>query len=655
MRPLIYLFFLLLQQGPPSPTPSPTPPIGAASSNFWVNVATIAAPIVAVIIYLHQAKTFSWIKARFNRFSVKKLISGLPHSDEELEEAFRYFVPPKCCDDAPPDGEAPTSSAAARRLFDSLDEKLTHPTTYKYLILLGESGMGKTTALINYCLRHARRLWGPKFGLKFVSLCFNGETERMIEGVSEKSETVLVLDGLDENELAIIDCAEYIRMILEATADFRGVLISCRTHFFPKDEAIPSYTGVPVTGPLPPGQGPEHCFHRIYLLPFNDQQVKKYLSRRYPFWRRRERKRVFDIIKNIPHLTARPMLLAYTPVLVQDRKEFRCSYELYEVMVKAWLVRERFIKEREPSSLIEFSEQLAVDLHLKRESRKSDKISEDELTALAREWGFEIETWKLRGRSLLSRDPAGNIKFADPSVMEYLFVSRFFRGDPQTLGVEWSEQMHVFHWEWVVRNWEKGRPWFMPEPFKLLLEHPRGIDTLVKSHALCARRGIEDFTTEKWDEFGVSVIAYMLYTAMLSTAEYLKPLIMLKRIKSVFTSETLGEKRVTFVCRHGAMAQYGEGLSGENVLYYNEAGGNSHVRDYKGNFSEVKFADGEEVKELPREAANSFFTDSQSSWMRRAFRIRTDRGSDVVLALQTTAEVDEALAEKIVRCARALF
>lgn len=135
MQLLISLFFLL-QQGSPSPTPPP--PLDTVGTwNNWVIIATIVGAVFtmagAIFTFLSILPPFyALIKARLDRRSIKKRIRGVPGSNEELEEAFRNFVPPKSCDDAPMDGEAPASSNGARRLFDSLDEKLTHPNTYKY-------------------------------------------------------------------------------------------------------------------------------------------------------------------------------------------------------------------------------------------------------------------------------------------------------------------------------------------------------------------------------------------------------------------------------------------------------------------------------------------------------------------------------------------
>jgi len=644
MRFLISVLLIL------EPTSSPPPPPlveGAGSMSYWVQVATIAVPIITLLAFLPSMVLH--LKTYLDKSYVKKRLGAKAYTEEVLKEAFRYFVPPKCHPTDLSNGGGAIDLNGCKYLFDDLDDRLSRPGSYRYLILLGDSGMGKTTALLNYFARHYRfrRLKRLKFDLALVPL-HRADSESLIASITDRDNTVLLLDALDENIMAIVHPGDCLRLLLEATEGFRCVLISCRTHFFSKDEEIPVETGVSKPGPRVAGDPPEYSFQRIYLLPFSDEQVKRYLSRRYRF-RRGERKKVLEMIRLIPHLSARPMLLAYTPYLVREKKTYRCSYDLYEAMVNGWLTREALIKD--PATLKEFSELLAVDIHLNRPTRKSETIPRDELMGLVEKWNFKIEDWKLSGRSLLNRDTEGNYKFADATIMEYLFVSRFLRGDPATLDAEWTEQMHVFHWEKVLRYWEEeAGPWFMREPLELLLEHPNGIDTLVSSHAVCSRKAIVDFETEKWDEFGVSLIAYIIYvtTDMASS-------VLFGRINEVTFTKTFGEQRIKFECSHSSVSNYRN-----EYLFHGSYGTQTFpVYDYKGEFDAVELGEGEAAKELPEQVANSLFAKSMFHampyWINRAFRVHTGSGADIIMAFQTTAPVEAATVDKITRCAEVLF
>jgi hypothetical protein len=114
-------------------------------------------------------------------------------------------------------------------------------------------------------------------------------------------------------------------------------------------------------------------------------------------------------------------------------------------MVEAWLLREEGVfKDIKKEPLREFSEQLAVNLYMNRESRHAEHIPLEELVRIAREWKIPLDDWKLTGRSLLNRDAVGNYKFAHRSIMEYLFVHKFIQGDKSCVSVEWTDQMKLF-------------------------------------------------------------------------------------------------------------------------------------------------------------------------------------------------------------------
>jgi hypothetical protein len=68
--------------------------------------------------------------------------------------------------------------------------------------------------------------------------------------------------------------------LLDACKEFKNVLITCRTQFFPKDEEIPVETGIARVGPRAAGEKAFYEFYKLYLLPLNDGQVDLYLKKR---------------------------------------------------------------------------------------------------------------------------------------------------------------------------------------------------------------------------------------------------------------------------------------------------------------------------------------------------------------------------------------
>ena len=236
------------------------------------------------VITLLVTKTFPWMRAKIESRSIEKRVGAELFTAANIERSIRYFVPSDCQSVDPAGGEEPRLVYAAREpLMHAIDSALMHPTEYRYVFLLADSGMGKTTALLNYYVRHIRR-WRRKFNLVLIPLGIP-DADARIDRIENKESTVLFLDALDEDTLAIVDHAERLKILLNLTRSFSRVLITCRTQFFPKDEEIPRETGVIKIGARAAGESAEHVFHKIYASPFSDRQVARYLRKRYPFWR----------------------------------------------------------------------------------------------------------------------------------------------------------------------------------------------------------------------------------------------------------------------------------------------------------------------------------------------------------------------------------
>lgn len=392
-------------------------------------------------------KTYPWLRAKKDSRSVEKQMGAKLFTAASVERSIRYYVPAFCQSIDPAGGEESRLIHSVQApLFHTLDNALASEN--KYHILLADSGMGKTSALLNYYVRHIHR-WRKKYEITIIPLGIPDADER-IKAVENKHKTVLFLDAFDEDTRAMSDHVARLQEILKNTYDFRHVVITCRTQFFSKDEEIPRETGILKFGPRAADEGAEYVFYKIYLSPFSDKQVKKYLKLRYPLWQWRKRRHASRLVAKIPHLTARPMLLAHIDDLVRTKRKIEYSFELYDEMVEAWIRREQgFIKESD--ELRKFSELLAVDLYVHRQARGAERITKKELTELARNWNIHIIDEKLSARSLLNRDAEGNLKFAHRSIMEWLFVKRFLGEDPQCLSVGWTDQMRTFFWESIVK------------------------------------------------------------------------------------------------------------------------------------------------------------------------------------------------------------
>ena len=309
--------------------------------------------------------------------------------------------------------------------------------------------MGKTSFVLNYFAYHWRH-WRKRrrFDLAVVPLG-TPKADELIKAVSKPADTVLFLDAFDEDTHAIRNHLERIGKLLDLTEDFRQVLITCRTQFFRRDEEIFRETGKIRVTITSAGQPKEYFFFKLYLSPFSDEQVQAYLKKRFSKWQRKQRRAAQEIVEKIPDLIARPMLLSHIRELVQSGKKFQYAFQIYEEMVDGWLERERgFVKDK--NALRRFSESLAVDLYINRETRRAERVDHHQLEPLARQFGItNLEDWQLRGRSLLNRDAEGNYKFAHRSIMEFLFIKRFVENSKAVQKTQWTDQMKRFFLEMI--------------------------------------------------------------------------------------------------------------------------------------------------------------------------------------------------------------
>jgi hypothetical protein len=136
---------------------------------IYVQVGAIITALVGLIV-IFVTKVWPWFKAKMDRRSFRKGNGGELFPVDVIKRSTRYYIVPYCQSIDPAGGEEPRGVYGAQeRLFLALDRLLNHPTEYKYLIILADSGRGKTSALINYFVRYVRR-WKRKFSIVIIPL-----------------------------------------------------------------------------------------------------------------------------------------------------------------------------------------------------------------------------------------------------------------------------------------------------------------------------------------------------------------------------------------------------------------------------------------------------------------------------------------------------
>ena len=307
----------------------------------------------------------------------------------------------------------------------------------KFYIVLGGSGMGKTTFMINLYMRY-HSFWN--FRKRYKMRLFSFREDDLMEKIGEISRdearnTILLLDAFDEDRHILRtqvtrDLSDDRRFnkrlneIIESVKDFREVIITSRTQYFPGEEEQPYELSIRRLD-----ERGYHQLGKIYLSPFSDVDVKKYLNQKFGWCPSVKKNKAKKVIEQSPKLMVRPMLLGYIDLLINSEKKFISTYEIYSELIDKWIEREatKFKKESEKEqfskALLYFSMKIADLIDQRRAETNSFSVSKEEAIQVSEENYLDLENLEITGKSLLNRDANHNWKFAHKSILEF-FVAR---------------------------------------------------------------------------------------------------------------------------------------------------------------------------------------------------------------------------------------
>lgn len=414
--------------------------------NIYIDIKiliSIAALIISAIGIV--VKIYPLLKDRKNKRILKEAFELGPYDMQTIINSTKYYIKPKCSNIDPAQEQEPRHALMATRedLFEKVDQFMYSDQSKKHLLLLADSGTGKTSFLLNYYAYNLKKRKKSKINISLIPLGIR-DADGLIEDIPNKKDRAIFLDAFDEDIKASVDHKARIRELVLLCKDFKRLVMTSRTQFFLKDEEIPVETGVVKIGIQDLGEKKEYEFWKLYLSPFSDKEIDKYVRKRYPIWKHYKRKKAKKIISLIPMLSVRPMLLAHIPDLIKNDAKYMHAYELYEIMINAWIYREVSRSDSSEKLLRRLSELLAVDMYTQREKRGVEQVSPNEIMSLSRELSINISGYNFTGRSLLNRDALGNYKFAHRSIMEYLIAYSIFKGCYECYGMLLTDQIKLF-------------------------------------------------------------------------------------------------------------------------------------------------------------------------------------------------------------------
>ena len=362
-----------------------------------------------------------------------------------IEPEFQFFNPAETDEDEPIHG---FRTPLRNSLNELLRGEFHNRDGRQFLFILADAGMGKSSLLAMLKLSHLRKAWTD---VDFKLLKLGPDTLERLAEVKLPRKTVLLLDSLDEDPRALNRVRERLKELLHAAQNFRQILITCRTQFFPQGDETPIER---------PGKISLESFNcnLLYLSPFTDEQVETYLLRRFPrslFEKLRLRltgqdsaslTKARSAIEAMHSLRMRPMLLAYIEELMKADLGPGNEFSVYNALVQWWLDRERRKDEGrvDPARLKKACQVVAG--FLQNAGRR--EISPRELEKLRTKSPevAEITDLELKGRALMNRTANGEFRFAHYSIQEFLIVSGIFEGTLRygDLTFQLTEMMDLF-------------------------------------------------------------------------------------------------------------------------------------------------------------------------------------------------------------------
>lgn len=355
----------------------------------------------------------------------------------DAKELARYYVEPKCQHHNPADHDEDNEPISHVRspVFETINNFLSGDKPVKggsnQMFVLSDAGMGKTSLLMMLRLTHLMSFWPKGYDCKILKL--GNDTLDIVNEHIDKANTVLLLDALDEDPLAWGNIENRLLDLLSATEQFRRVIISCRTQFFPEtgEDSFGRPGRVEVGGYTCP---------MIFISLFDDNQVDAYLQKRFAvhwynpntYGKRQRQLRAEKLLSSMRSLKFRPLLLSHVEDILDSEKTQWNSYTIYEALVDAWLLREerklRKQFEEPPGKEILWSACSLIAQYMQQQGIRTLNLKTlDELVQEDQSIVY-LEKLHFGGRSLLNRNAEGDYRFSHFSIQEFLVAKALIEG-----------------------------------------------------------------------------------------------------------------------------------------------------------------------------------------------------------------------------------
>ena len=324
----------------------------------------------------------------------------------------------------------------------------------RYTCILGDTGSGKTDALVHFLEDYVRNYSHHSSMLPIIRLyTMNIGYKELMEQIQkdfpqnqDRRKCILLLDALDECKEAqdsLVNTPEnnpsiFTQKLATETKDFAKVVVTCRKQFFMREKYFPDETSVIIGNPT----GPDPFLHwqKVYIAPFSNTQVEKFLIRKFGiFGKWKSWKEARRIVHSCEDVFLRPLILSHIDTVMTvyaKRKEPLSMKDIYDAIVYDWIRREAKNKQDEIDKLLKVSVSVAGYMY----KHNLAYLDEEHYNTFRKDYEIDDKDNLLRVKSLLSNGKMNNEKdekigyrFSHKSFYDYLLAYWFFL-HPEDIG-----------------------------------------------------------------------------------------------------------------------------------------------------------------------------------------------------------------------------
>lgn len=399
---------------------------------LFVVICILALGVCLKIIF----KFFGPSRYKKNRVHFKDLVAEGIYEKQIIKRALSHYIPL---------GFHATfhhQKEKTKSLMRALDLLLNHDTGGKFLLLLAESGAGKTSFILNYYLYNKKKPKHKQHRIILVPMA-SKNADRLISAAASK-DCALFLDGLDEDVQAFDDPRKRLGQLLHLASGYRRVFITCHLNFLQTDRHTARRKGHEIIQ-APGKQERFYELKKIYLSRLSFPGAQKIIEADLPFWKKETGKETLAYIKTHSAIGFTPLTLTYMNAVLPKNQDILSRSDLYKAIVQ-WCAKHNTHGE-DSDQFVHFAGHLAVDLFTHRHHRGEEAVPAADLEQKPATWGAEFHPVENHPHGLLIKNQAGTVKFLHRSFMEYLFIRQLLAGNKDCFEIALSDTMKSFLFE----------------------------------------------------------------------------------------------------------------------------------------------------------------------------------------------------------------